>query len=57
MKVDALDLARKYYQDVLDAEFEHEFATGKDFLVVTRGVKIRVELNKDNTPKKGRKSK
>lgn len=57
MKVDALELARKYYQDVIDAEFEHEHTTGKDFLVVTRGVKVRVELNKDNTPKKRRNSK
>ena len=49
--MNALQLARDFFQDVIDAEFEAEKATGKEYLVVTRAVKVRVELTKDNRPK------
>lgn len=49
--LNAIDLAKNFFQDVLDAEFEYEQASGKKYLVVTRGTKVRVELDKNNNPK------
>lgn len=49
--MEAIELAKDFFQDVIDAEFEAEIATGKKYLVITRAVKVRVELTKDNKPK------
>lgn len=54
MMQEAMELAKKLFQDVIDAYFMIERKTGKKYLVVTRGSEVRVELNKNNEPKKPR---
>lgn len=54
MMQEAMELAKKLFQDVIDAYFMIERKTGKRYLVVTRGSEVRVELNEKNEPKKPR---
>lgn len=54
---EAMELARKLCTDVIDAYFMVECKSNKRYLVVTRGVEVKFELNERNEPKMPRRIK
>ena len=48
---EAMEMAKKLCQNVIDAYFMVERKTGKKYLVVTRGVEVKFELNDKNETK------
>ena len=54
---EAMELARKLCTNVIDAYFMVECKSNKKYLVVTRGVEVKFELNERNEPKMPRRIK
>lgn len=54
---EAMELAKKLCTDVIDAYFMVECKSSKKYLVVTRGVEVKFELNERNEPKMPRRIK